>query len=289
MPNETLIKGEKFYTSKNDTVFKTIICNEYDKRFLRKILEVILEKRIYDITFMRSERPKFNVSERAKVIDLLVCIDSQELIHVELNSSSSKAIRFRNFCYFGNVISIDTKSNNKYNAEQKYIHVDLTYGLSQKQDNMVYYYIQDKKQKKYIYNIKIIEVNMDRIKNSCYNDGKYRYLAMLDMNLTELSEQYKGDELIMDYKERLEKLNQNPNLYQYLTDEEAYRLQYNTDMSEAIQKGEARGKRIGKKEGVKEANLKLVKVMYEDDASLEKISKYTNFSVEEIKKILNIV
>lgn len=102
------VNTTEFYTAKTDRVFKSI-CNEGNKIYLYKILEELLNKSITEITFMKSELDIGNTRSRTKMVDLVVKTKENEVIHVEVNSSISERTKFRNYCFFSNIISNDTR------------------------------------------------------------------------------------------------------------------------------------------------------------------------------------
>ena len=51
----------------------------------------------------------------------------------------------------------------KYDFKTKFIHIDFTYGLSKKIEDVTHYYVMSNNGKKYIHNFEIIEYNMDKI------------------------------------------------------------------------------------------------------------------------------
>ena len=64
-----------------------------------------------------------------------------------------------------------------------------------------------------------------------------------------------------------------------------YQLQYNTDMSLARQEGLEQGRAEGEAAGRKEMKLQLARTMKAEGESIEKISKYTGLTAEEIEEL----
>ena len=88
---------------KNDAIFKAIFGTKSGKALLEILLKDILDKEVNIIEYRNRELPKISATEKTKIIDLLVRI-KEELVHIEVNSSYSKIIRFRNFVYFAGII-----------------------------------------------------------------------------------------------------------------------------------------------------------------------------------------
>lgn len=62
MPIERGANMPKFYTAKNDLVFKTIMITK--QNILKKIIESILEEEIEEITILNSELTTINVKSK---------------------------------------------------------------------------------------------------------------------------------------------------------------------------------------------------------------------------------
>ncbi len=198
-----------------------------------------MNKSISEITFMKSELDIDNTRSRTKMVDLVVKTKENEVIHVEVNSSISERTKFRNYCFFINIISNDTRRREYYDSSRKYVHIDLTWGVS---GNYVKYnyYIQNSEGKRYINNVEIIEANMEYIKKNCYNDEKLKYIAMLDMNLEEL-DKIREDEVVMNYKSELERMNENEEFQRYMSVEKMNEMDRNTALYEAREEGLTQG------------------------------------------------
>ena len=78
---------EKFYTSRNDRVFKEIFMKEENKDILKSLLESILKLKISDIKFLNLERNVDNIKVRRKHFDLFLDTDIGK-VQVEVNAQS---------------------------------------------------------------------------------------------------------------------------------------------------------------------------------------------------------
>ena len=77
--------------------------------------------------------------------------------------------------------------------------------------------------------------------------------------------------------DKLEKLNKNPEFYQYMSHEEDERKIYNSRMYEAKQSGIEKGKNTEK--------IATAKKMLEKNISIEEIMEITSLSQQEIEKL----
>ena len=271
---------DKFYTARYDRVFKTIFCNEDDTSMMKTLLSSILERNIVELEFLRNELDIKDIYDKCKTVDVLVLVDN-EYIHIELNIVNNQDyIHLRNYIYFSEVFSKKTKRGNKYDYKTKFLHIDISFGI--KGDRVNEYYIMDRNGKKYVNNIKIIEYNIDKIKSTCYNENelrKYKYLRMLDSNLEELEILSKGDEFVMEYKNKLKELNEDLTFRSAISWEEDYELRKNTEKEISYEEGIEKGIEEGKKEIIYRLN--------EKNYSLKDISEIIGISEQEIEKILN--
>ena len=93
--------------------------------------------------------------------------------------------------------------------------------------------------------------------------------------------------------DKLEKLNKDPEFYQYMSHEEDERKIYNSRMYEAeqkglekgLQKGIEKGLQKGIEEGKNTEKIAITKKMLEKNMSIEEIMKITSLSQQEIEKL----
>lgn len=91
------------------------------------------------------------------------------------------------------------------------------------------------------------------------------------------------------YEEKISKLNEDEKFTYFLTDEEDGENIYNSRLKlaeeKAIQRGLEKGLEQGLEKGIKSSSIKIAKEMLKDNINIDKISLYTNLSIEEIKNI----
>ena len=131
---------------------------------------------------------------------------------------------------------------------------------------------------KYVENIKIIEYNMDKIMDFWYNENEekikeYKYLMMLDVDRKSLSVLSKGDSFMEDYKEKIEKLNDNERFTSWITPEEDEKLILNTEKS------------ISFDEGKRKKQLEIAKSLIAHNIDIHTISETTELSIDEVEQL----
>ncbi|MBP3841880.1 MAG: hypothetical protein IK997_07175, partial [Bacilli bacterium] len=144
------------------------------------------------------------------------------------------------------------------------------------------YKLRDETGKNFVNNFNIYEFNMDYYLNLWYSKDeklidKYKYLIMLDLNKKDLTELSKKDKVINKYMEEVEKINEDPEFYEYISAEEDNRKIENSLRSQY--------KREGREEGERLAKLEIAKKFKSSGIDIEIIAKNTGLTKEEIEKI----
>ena len=101
----------------------------------------------------------------------------------------------------------------------------------------------------------------------------YKFLAVLDFNKDELSRVESGDRYMTEFKKKINNLNDNREYKEFLSAEEDMRKTNNTF------------KEIGRREGINERNIEIVKNLLKEKVDVKIISKSTGLSLEEIEKL----
>ena len=161
-----------------------------------------------------------------------------------------------------------------------HIQLNITWGLGIEKDIKSCYMMCDKENDKcYCDKLKIIEINMDKIMNMWYHGDKkkaleYKYFLMLDLEPKDLDVVCKGDKMMEKYKEKIEKLNEDPEFIEVVSKEKDAEMVHNTLIKE------------GYEQGMSSRNIEIAKNMLKDNIDISIISKYTGLSKEEIEELI---
>ena len=152
------------------------------------------------------------------------------------------------------------------------------------------YRIMDKEGRNYVNNFKIIECNMDKIMDVWYSKDnklidKYKYLIMLGLDRKDLKELSRRDDIVKEFNEEVEELNEDPVFVRRITPEQDQEFIENTIKYYAREEGLAEGREEGLKEGTLDTTIKIVKNMLNENIDVNIISKITGFSLNEIEKL----
>ena len=275
---------KKFYTCKYDKAFKEIMMKKENFNILKKVLETILNIEITNIELQPLNLNTNNIYVRGKEVDLLVTT-KQGKIEIEVNTYYQDYVKVRNFCLITNIYQNEIVVGEDYNEDKNIIQINLNYGVKDNKYKRIYK-VRDEENKEYIRNLTIYEINMEKYKELLYNEDeegieKNKYLIMLDMDLEELKK-LKKDKVVLDYMEKIERLNQNPMFINWITKEKDEEMIKNTQLRRAKEDGISQGIHQGMDAGKKE----VAKSMLEDGMNVEKISKLTGLSIKEIQKLI---
>ena len=289
----------KFYTCKNDRAFKEVFMKEENKDLLIPLLELCLGVKINELEFLNLEDNVDNVKVKRKSYDLRVSTDIGRII-IEVNANIYNYSRMRQFSYISNEYSHIIQSGNSYDEEIDVIQINFTYGMMNKfEDKYKYLYddkdlriyeVRDKDGKLFINNFKIYEFNMDYYMGLWYNDDKkmidkYKFIIMMNLELSELSKLSNKDKVVNKYMEELERVNKDPKFIEYMSYEEDQRKMINTIKNRAREEGIEKGIEQGIEKGIVKTNIENAKKMIDEGIDISIVSKVTGLSIDEIEKM----
>ena len=271
---------QKFYTCKYDRAFKEVFMKEENKDILEKVLETILKVKIEKIKYLNLERNVGNIKVKRKHLDLYLQTDIGK-IQVEVNTENPKYINSRNMAYISDIYSHHTLVGQEYDEKTLIIQINFSYKVKN-EEAIRKYMMQDEKGNKYVKNLIIYEINMEKYKEFWYDKDERKieeskYLLMLDLGLKELENLSKKDKVVSKYMEEIEKVNESPEFREYMSAEEDNRKIENSIRTEGIKEGIKEGKIEEKKEIAKE--------LLKNQVDIKIIAKSTNLTEEEIMNL----
>ena len=84
------------------------------------------------------------------------------------------------------------------------------------------------------------------------------------------------------YKEKIEKLNEDPEFIEVVSKEKDAEMVHNTLIKEGYEQGMSQGL----EQGISSRNIEIAKNMLKDNIDISIISKYTGLSKEEIEELI---
>ena len=276
-------KLDNWFTAKRDRVFKAVFVNDKDKRLLECILRETLNKSVNIVKFHITELAVKTVSERVKMLDVLIEIDNNKFILCEINTSFSTVIRERNLTFLEAFSSQRVKRGGKYRKINEIYLINYNFIADLGGPIIRHFTYRDEEGKKYSNSRMIINVNMDKLLKNYYNDGgkdTYKHLAMDQKSLHNLAQ---NDEIASMYYNKLMELNTDQEFVQLLSNDDEYELYVESEISEAREDA----RKEGIEEGSKESKLEIAKAMLNNHEDLEKIMTYTGLTKDEILNLKN--
>ncbi len=127
---------------------------------------------------------------------------------------------------------------------------------------------------------------MEYIKRDCYNDEKLKYIAMLDMNLEEL-DKIREDEVVMNYKSELERMNENEEFQRYMSVEKMNEMDRNTSLYEAREEGLKQGINQGLTQGRESEKREVINNLNKMNLNIDVIAGAVKLPIDDVLKILS--
>ena len=296
MKEENKKQNNKLLLIKNDIVFKDMFNeNQMDtlEWFVMKLLNAKYEDIHGKVVVKNTVLPHTYQLERDKTVDLLVDYNGNDIL-IELNNNYTGNY-MRNLLYAFNIIS------NHYNKgtsiedivknKTKIILVNLNWHhknythkkVDGKQEVILEYPEYNYKD----YLIKIININLDFYHQLCYHNVKESdklWKLFTIENEEDLDSLVKEEELLLSHQKKLlylsdseeyKKMIMNEDIERNAMIEQNYGYLYTTGIEQGIEQGSLNTKK------------EIVLEMFNDNVSIDLISKYTGLSKKEIEEIVN--
>ncbi len=285
-------EGRNFINLTSDFAFKSFFGNH--KSFLKSFLIATLHLDIKDdeseIILNNVELPKDMEKEYQKKVDVLIFITPNTTLNLEVNKKRYKDIKRRNFIYLTKIYSHILKKGEEYQvlSDRPFYQLNIN---ANKEDNKfgeeIYEYkgkyTGDVLSEQFITFIR----NIEFYRNLYYNehvklDDDGMWLVLISS--TSFEEMYKIAKKILNRKDMMIFMDgvEGINLDQYMLTKEEMEVLDKIEEYDTIKNAHDEGKAEGKDEGKAEIIKKFSKNM-----SIKEISKITNISEDEIKKLLD--
>ena len=269
---------KKFFKGTNDNMFKAIFTSKKNrellKEFIKRSLKEVSTINLDGLIILSSEIAKTNINVKGKTLDILA-ETKDNILNIELNNSYYPSLHNRNAAYIFSKYSEEVKVSKSYRKMKTFIQINFTKGLRNNLPSLEIYTLKgEKSSKKYIDNLIILEFNIDKIKDECYNgDREFNFVAALDLEGKELDKICKGDEYMELFEKEVKRLNKDQKFTEFMSAEEEAKKLTNTLIEEA------------KDLGIEETTLKIAKNLLNQNVPLDDISKATGLSIAEIKAL----
>lgn len=311
------MKEEKILSGVYDCIFKALLLNKENKEFLKIIINEITDiplKYLDNIQILNNEHIVENKKDKKMRSDIIVSIGNR-IINIEMNKDYYEGVFRKNDGYLSKM------ATRLYNEGDNYLN---TYDLIQinfdnfnffKYNKEIYKFVYKEEEKNILLpgNSTKYHIDLAYIKKVCYNKPvvnltKFeRHCLILIAETKEELKKLAGDDSIMKKVSRnLINLSLNDKMIGIYDAEVEAKKVMKTQLLYAEKKGMERGLNKGIKKGIKQGleqgleqgiekgiekgskntKEKIVKSMYRENIDLTMISKITEVSIEDIKKII---
>ena len=256
-------KERPFIPLSYDLVFKRVFADEYDKRPLQTLLNVILNIDIStnDITILNSEMVGKNVNTKKNTVDLIVKLKDGTKVGIEMNRASSDKLVFRNTLYMFRLMGHALNKGARYEDIDEYIQINFDMDGEHSEPIDVYTLCNEKHPDKKLTNkLQIYRINVPYFTKKCYNlreeelAYKDRFIGMIGAKtLKEINKIAGRDNIMEEMSKKVEECNEDEDiLYQYNYGEYLADLAILEGTEKGIKQGLEKGMKQGLEKGIKE-------------------------------------
>ncbi len=215
------MENKKFYGLCYDRIFKSVIANPSETKYINLLLSDILEENVEVVDFIPTELPVKNKNMKVDTLDIIIKREDGSMINIEINTNFSKAVKERNLSYYSNLYSQRIMRGQKTSGNIIHLDINRDGGRNEKE----VYYVMNENKEKYSEDFKIITINLAKYKKNWYDknikgDKSHIYLVMLVLGREELEELSKVDEIVKEVKEKVFTLNEEGKLIRLISREE---------------------------------------------------------------------
>lgn len=242
--------------------------------------------------FLMNELPSNHLHSKSNRLDLVLKVKNY-IINIEANKSINLPLLNRNRAHFAGIIF---KNYSDKVSDMEYLHYQINFNGKNylKNEEVIDLKYYDKYLNVGEKNFRKIHLNLEKVNYKYYNKEKINRFekALLLLKLTkedEILELVKGDSLLENVAKDIisySRAREIVDAYENEMIEENYRrqsIEYAT--KQAVKRGTKNGIKEGIKKGVYQNKKDTALSMLKDKIPIFQIAKYTNLSVDEIKKL----
>ena len=286
------MKEKVWINGTSDIMFKTLLRN--NRRYLSYIVSKITgieESIIYNsLKYSPVEFKIENKNEKKKISDLIIEID-MHIINLEMNKKMNESIKNRNTAYIDKINIEQYKDKKDYKNSKKVIQINFN-EQKYEGEKIVYKFKMMEEELKLAYedNKEIYVVDLEKIKNKCYNrlemnEFEKALSLLVSRNKEEAKELSRGNDMLEEVFNNMEELNMNEVFLGMYDEEEENKKMMNSMKLEGLEEGIEQGIEQGLKTGEKNKAIKIAKNMINKNIDINVISEVTGLTIEEIENL----
>ena len=280
-----MIETKEFIWLTSDLVFKHIFSN---KRIIKDFYYSYLKYINSDLTIsnIRVTKQKYIQNNNIKLhdyyLDIVIVLSDGELVNIEMYNNFGETECKKSLAYASYIYSHQLRKNNPYKRLKKVTSFNIMNGNYKLSNNEIinkYELINVISHEKILNeSIEMLLIRLDILDKISYSKSEERFIRWCRLinakTREEIMEIAKGDELMMSTVEMVDSFINDPEVISIFHDD-----------SWKVVSAEQRGKDKGIVEGEKKGLLKTAKNMLKENCNPEFISRVTNLSISEIKKL----
>ena len=268
-----------------DREFKSF-ANIYSKElvdFIIDLCELNIECNNYNL--INNEITTFYEDDKLMVTDLLYKLNDSTFLNIELNTSKSKYLMYKNLLYIYKIILNEQNKGKKY---KDIILIQVNFDLYSFKDmdkvKNVIKVINKDNLKEYLNTFTIFHFELDKAWKNEYNVSEEgtRFLRMLSSRSKILNKYLAGDNLFLKKVAKfMEDYSNNSDNLLYYDKKELDDYIRESELNDSYNDGIAEGISKGKQEN----SIEIARKMLNKDRPIEEISEITGLTKEEILKL----
>ncbi len=287
----------------NDFVFKKIFGEKENKDLLISLLNSILDPsdrdKLIDLEVIDDlELTKERVDDKTGRLDIKAKTKCGIFINIEVQLQNQKDFEKRTLFYWGKMYVGSIKIGEDYRDLQKVITINiLDFSYLDIEAFHSKYHLWEDNRKDFLLTdlVEIHFIEMPKFKKllrkDLGHDSLQRWLKFFDLTISdkELKEITSMDKKIKKAEKKLEYLSQDPESRALYEAREESRIEYNSSISYAMDKGREEGKKAGIEEGM-EKGMEKEKVIIainalKRDIDIDVVCDITGLTMDEVLKI----
>lgn len=285
MPKYPIVVSDNIIPLIYDREFKSF-ANIYSKElvdFIIDLCELNIECNNYNL--INNEITTFYEDDKLMVTDLLYKLNDSTFLNIELNTSKSKYLMYKNLLYIYKIILNEQNKGKKY---KDIIVIQVNFDLYSFKDmdkvKNVIKVINKDNLKEYLNTFTIFHFELDKAWKNEYNVSEEgtRFLRMLSSRSKILNKCLAGDNLFLKKVAKfMEDYSNNSDNLLYYDKKELDDYIRESELNDSYNDGIAEGISKGKQEN----SIEIARKMLNKDRPIEEISEITGLTKEEILKL----
>ena len=289
-----------------DALFYKIFGDDKDTTLLKKIIELSLDIKVKEIRILNGKMLSDKYKNKVSYLDLYVELDDESKVSIEVNTNTDYYIKDRNLYFLAKSMGNDMESGETYYDFKKHYQINLNASKNRQIDPFLDYYVCNKKYGlDYSDKLKIVEIDVVKFYEICYNNGDLKNLSEFEklMGLlgckTEDEEKFFEDEkgMIETIMKRAEKFRDDSEMIEMYDRDTMFEHMKRKELNDALAKNTEDVTKEVTNKVTEEVTNKVTKEvtssttrniainMLNMDMNLADISKATGLSIDELKEL----